>query len=74
MQTWRSENEITTFYRDNIRVYGVRPDGYGYWVQHRRALGFFLEHDTGTERLSRAADKLTRYAGSATGPRRSCTG
>jgi hypothetical protein len=40
----------------------VRPDGYGVWVEHGASMPFLLEHDNGTERLSRLADKLDGYA------------
>jgi len=41
----------------------VRPDGHGLWVDNGRAVPFWLEYDTGTERpLSRVADKLPGYA------------
>jgi hypothetical protein len=58
LHTWRSEKWITEFYQHKIT-----PDGYGCWYQDGRWLGFFLEHDTGTEPLRRVADKLTRYHG-----------
>ncbi|MDA8285628.1 MAG: replication-relaxation family protein, partial [Actinomycetota bacterium] len=40
----------------------VRPDGYGIWTEHRTSLPFLLEHDNGTERLDRLAQKLDGYA------------
>ena len=40
----------------------VRPDGYGVWVDHGVSMPFLLEHDNGTERLARLADKLGGYA------------
>jgi hypothetical protein len=40
----------------------VRPDGYGVWVEHGASMPFLLEHDNGTERLNRLADKLDGYA------------
>jgi hypothetical protein len=40
----------------------VRPDGYGVWVEHGASVPFLLEHDNGTERLKRLADKLDGYA------------
>ena len=40
----------------------VRPDGYGVWVEHGApSMPFLLEHDNGTERLNRRADKLDGY-------------
>jgi len=51
------------------RLFGahVRPDGYGRWTDHptpSRAgeVEFFLEHDQGSEQLSRVAGKLAGYA------------
>ena len=45
-------------------VYGevVRPDAYGVWSEGERSVEFFLEHDTGSEPLSRVAAKLDAYA------------
>ncbi len=44
---------------------GLRPqmvsDGHGVWAEEQRAVGFYLEHDTGTESLTRLLDKLRRY-------------
>ncbi|HEY5024056.1 MAG TPA: replication-relaxation family protein [Acidimicrobiales bacterium] len=40
----------------------VRPDGYGVWVEHGTSMPFLLEHDNGTERLARLAQKLVGYA------------
>lgn len=59
LHTWRSEESITEFYGNKIT-----PDGYGCWHEHGRWLGFFLEHDTGTEPLRKVADKIDRYTGS----------
>lgn len=59
LHTWRSEESITEFYGNKIT-----PDGYGCWHENGRWLGFFLEHDTGTEPLRRVADKIDRYTGS----------
>ncbi len=39
----------------------VRPDAYGVWEEAGRRVEFFLEHDTGTETLSRVAAKLDGY-------------
>ncbi len=44
----------------------VRPDGHGVFTDPGgRRVAFFLEFDTGTERLAVAAAKLTRYAAHA---------
>lgn len=56
LHSWRSEKSITEFYERK-----VTPDGYGCWYQGGQWLGFFLEHDMGTEPLGRVADKLDRY-------------
>ena len=43
----------------------VRPDGYGEWTDTTGAppvtVGFFLEHDTGTEPHRRLLDKIDKY-------------
>jgi len=40
----------------------VRPDGYGVWCEDGASTPFLLEHDNGTERLARLANKLEGYA------------
>ncbi|WP_052372387.1 replication-relaxation family protein [Amycolatopsis taiwanensis] len=40
----------------------VRPDGYGEYTDPHGTLGFFYEHDTGTETLDTLTDKITKYA------------
>jgi hypothetical protein len=39
----------------------VRPDAYGIWEEEGCRVEFFLEHDTGSEPLSRVAGKLAGY-------------
>lgn len=39
----------------------VRPDAYGIWEEDGQRVEFFLEHDTGSEPLSRVAGKLAGY-------------
>ena len=39
----------------------VRPDAYGIWEESGRRVEFFLEHDTGSEPLSRVTGKLAGY-------------
>jgi hypothetical protein len=39
----------------------VRPDAYGIWEEDGRRVEFFVEHDTGSEPLSRVAGKLAGY-------------
>ncbi|GIF98770.1 replication-relaxation family protein [Catellatospora citrea] len=53
---WWSER--TTANRFGRRV---NPDGHGLWTAQDRLVGFFLEHDTGTESLDRLVAKLDRY-------------
>jgi hypothetical protein len=40
----------------------TRPDAYGRWVDNGREIDFFLEHDTGTETLTKVTAKLHGYA------------
>ncbi|MFE5505427.1 replication-relaxation family protein [Amycolatopsis japonica] len=40
----------------------VRPDGYGEYRDLHGTIGFFYEHDTGTETLDTLTDKITKYA------------
>lgn len=57
LDTWRSEAEITELHK-----HLVRPDGYGCWAEPgRQRLGFYLEHDTGTETLATVVKKLDDY-------------
>lgn len=56
LRIWHSEKWVREYHRAPIR-----PDGYGLWIQHGQALGFFVEHDTGSEPLDRVADKLDAY-------------
>lgn len=39
----------------------VRPDAYGEWTVHGRTVGFFYEHDTGTEPLDVLVGKVAKY-------------
>ena len=55
--TWWSETQTSSPYAS------VRPDGYGLWAENGRQLGFYLEHDTGTETQATVARKLGRYVG-----------
>jgi hypothetical protein len=59
---WWSEQHATDVYASS----GIRPDGHGIWqVQDgagERSVGFFLEHDRGTEDLPRVVAKLRSYA------------
>ena len=56
---WWSERQATRECGDR-----PRPDGHGIWTEHGRAVPFWLEYDTGTERpASRLSGKLGDYAG-----------
>lgn len=53
---WESEAAVTA------RLGGLaRPDGHGEWAEDGRRIGFYLEYDTGTERLDRLTGKLPGY-------------
>ncbi|MCP2336959.1 replication-relaxation family protein [Actinomadura rupiterrae] len=59
---WLSERQCQSQWRDR-----ARPDAYGYWQEtdrcrQRSRIKFFLEHDTGTERLASVAAKIDGYA------------
>lgn len=58
LRAWHSEAWV----REHHNVV-VQPDGFGVWRQHGASLGFYLEHDTGSESLRIVADKLDRYTG-----------
>ncbi|MDM4783367.1 replication-relaxation family protein [Micromonospora sp. b486] len=54
---WWSEQHATAAYA----LAGVRPDGHGIWHAAGRTVGFFLEHDNGTEPLRVVLAKLRAY-------------
>ena len=63
---WWSEQHTTAVF---ARV-GVQPDGHGVWIAGGREVGFFLEHDNGTEPLGTVLKKLRGYEQlAAYGPR-----
>ena len=63
---WWSEQHATAVF---ARA-GVQPDGHGVWVAGGAEVGFFLEHDNGTEALGTVLKKLRGYAQlAAYGPR-----
>ncbi len=64
--SWRSERRCAELYGTL-----VRPDAAGVYQEHDQQVGFFLEHDTGSEPLARVAAKLAGYAElrAAGGPR-----
>lgn len=54
---WWSEQHATAAYT----LAGIRPDGHGIWSAAGHTVGFFLEHDNGTEPLGRVLRKLRGY-------------
>lgn len=61
LEAWWSEQRCASLCGD------VRPDAFGCWTETRPGrtpalLEFFLEHDTGTETLTRLAKKIHAYA------------
>ncbi|MGK5741497.1 replication-relaxation family protein [Micromonospora sp. URMC 103] len=54
---WWSEQHATAVFARS----GVRPDGHGVWIAGSREVGFFLEHDNGTEPLGTVLRKLRAY-------------
>ncbi|MEV6491956.1 replication-relaxation family protein [Actinoplanes sp. NPDC051633] len=54
---WWSEQHATAVF---ARA-GIQPDGHGVWATPGRQVGFFLEHDNGTEPLATVLRKLRRY-------------
>jgi hypothetical protein len=73
---WWSEQHATAVYNKQlasgraVRRGGVYPDGHGIWAVDGAQVGFFVEHDRGTEPLSRVVAKLKGYERLArTGPR-----
>ena len=57
LDRWWSEQHAT----DAYGAAGVRPDGHGVWSVGDISVGFFLEHDRGTEPLGRVLGKLRAY-------------
>ena len=63
---WWSEQHATAAYA----LSGIRPDGHGIWQVGDHTVGFWLEHDRGTEKIATVLDKLRNYARLAeVGPR-----
>ncbi len=60
LSAWWNERRLAREL-DFRSIHGVRPDGYGAWHQDGRTVEFFLEHDRGTEPLSRLEDKMAAY-------------
>ncbi|TQS42905.1 hypothetical protein FL583_22495 [Cryptosporangium phraense] len=66
LQRWWSEQHATASWT----LAGIRPDGHGVWTAQGRTVGFFLEHDNGTEPLGTVLGKLRAYSRlAAVGPR-----
>jgi hypothetical protein len=55
---WWSEQHATAAYA----IAGIRPDAHGVWHAGGHTVGFFLEHDNGTEPLGTVLAKLKAYA------------
>lgn len=58
---WWPEKVCTEFFWNKTTK--LRPDAYGCWEERGRWVRFFLEHDTGTEALSKVVGKLSDYSG-----------
>ncbi len=62
---WWSEQHATSVYTAACQAAGydkgVQPDGHGVWIAAGRQVGFFLEHDNGTEPLVAVLRKLSDY-------------
>ncbi|MFI0418613.1 replication-relaxation family protein [Spongiactinospora sp. 9N601] len=54
---WWSERRCAQLWGDL-----ARPDAFGRWSENGRQLDFFLEHDTGSETLTKVIAKLADYA------------
>lgn len=62
LAAWWSQRRCAALWGDL-----VRPDAFGQWIEtnarrEQAALDFFLEHDTGSESLTKVAAKLDGYA------------
>jgi hypothetical protein len=57
LRRWWSEKQATNVYS----LAGIRPDGHGIWHADGVTVGFFLEHDRGTEDHHRLLRKLVGY-------------
>jgi predicted transcriptional regulator len=73
LASWRPASHFHTagseaFYRDGSSSRLItnpptlpRPDGAGVWCEDGRAVPFFVEYDTGTERLDILTEKVAKY-------------
>ena len=57
LRRWWSEQHTTAFYH-RARIF---PDGHGVWHADGHTVGYFLEHDRGTENIRRVVSKLRGY-------------
>ncbi|MGH3516271.1 MAG: replication-relaxation family protein [Micromonosporaceae bacterium] len=57
---WWSEQHATNVFAAYPGA-RIRPDGHGVWTTGGATVGFFLEHDQGTEHLARVLGKLAGY-------------
>ncbi len=57
LHRWWGEVQATAVYA----LAGIHPDGHGIWQADGRTVGFFLEHDRGTEALRVVIAKLAAY-------------
>ncbi|MGY0234079.1 replication-relaxation family protein [Longispora urticae] len=57
LERWWSEHHATSVQS----AAGIRPDGHGVWTADGRTVGFWLEHDNGTEPHSRIMAKFEPY-------------
>ncbi|WP_018352017.1 replication-relaxation family protein [Longispora albida] len=57
LHRWWSERHATAAYDR----FGIHPDGHGVWQEAGRTVGFFLEHDNGTENHARVLSKFHAY-------------
>jgi Replication-relaxation len=66
LHRWWGEAQATAVYA----LAGIHPDGHGIWEADGRTVGFFVEHDRGTEALRVVIAKLAAYQRLAvSGPR-----
>nr|WP_042187951.1 replication-relaxation family protein [Kibdelosporangium sp. MJ126-NF4]CEL17460.1 hypothetical protein [Kibdelosporangium sp. MJ126-NF4]CTQ91313.1 hypothetical protein [Kibdelosporangium sp. MJ126-NF4] len=61
-QWWPEKRCVEFFWSSSGHEVRLRPDGYGCWEHHGRAVRFFLEHDTGTESLTVVTRKIADYS------------
>src|SRR2546421_5237038 len=70
LRWWSEQHATAVFNRSQTRKAQIHPDGHGVWTAAGYTVGFFLEHDRGTEDVPRVLRKLKGYEQLArTGPR-----